>query len=394
MGSQGNPQAWIPYMTSKDCTQGICSLYCPQWCYLVFPPPPPLQYLGDGDDTSSSGPNFSPLIIAIIGVLASAFLLVTYYTVISKFCGSNGSSVTDTARDANSVPDGDPSSGPAHEPWYISSTGGGLDEALIRSIAVCKYKRGAGMVEGTCSVCLSEFQEDESVRLLPKCTHAFHVPCIDTWLKSHSNCPLCRSEVAFTGSFPVAMPLPPVVIQLPWNENQQVVEDQPTDPGRTSTHSASSDVTDQEEATEIGDHAAKSQSLRISSGIGNNIETPTPTDSVVIEVGSDDSEGLQPIRRSFSMGHSCLTVADILTVDQDEEDHQVQESSTSCSTVNHYAAGSANESSLEMCKTEHKRGFLHCAIDRPVPMKRSLSSGRLSLSRHGTRRTKGARIPV
>lgn len=33
------------------------------------------------------------------------------------------------------------------------------------------------------------------MRLLPKCAHAFHVPCIDTWLRAHVNCPLCRSDV-------------------------------------------------------------------------------------------------------------------------------------------------------------------------------------------------------
>lgn len=51
-------------------------------------------------------------------------------------------------------------------------------------------------MEGTeCSVCLSEFKEDENLRLLPKCSHAFHLQCIDTWLKSHSSCPLCRVNI-------------------------------------------------------------------------------------------------------------------------------------------------------------------------------------------------------
>ncbi|GMH17179.1 hypothetical protein Nepgr_019020 [Nepenthes gracilis] len=30
---------------------------------------------------------------------------------------------------------------------------------------------------------------------MPNCQHAFHIPCIDTWLKSQSNCPLCRSAM-------------------------------------------------------------------------------------------------------------------------------------------------------------------------------------------------------
>lgn len=51
-------------------------------------------------------------------------------------------------------------------------------------------------MEGTdCSVCLSEFQQDDTLRLLPKCSHAFHIQCIDRWLKSHTNCPLCRAPI-------------------------------------------------------------------------------------------------------------------------------------------------------------------------------------------------------
>lgn len=78
--------------------------------------------------------------------------------------------------------------------WYINTVG--LQQSVIDSITVFKYKKDEGLIEGTeCSVCLNEFQEDESLRLLPKCSHAFHLPCIDTWLRSHKNCPLCRAPV-------------------------------------------------------------------------------------------------------------------------------------------------------------------------------------------------------
>ncbi|CAH8369091.1 unnamed protein product [Eruca vesicaria subsp. sativa] len=81
-----------------------------------------------------------------------------------------------------------------HPVWHIRTIG--LNPTVISSIKVCKYSKTDGVVEGTdCSVCLSEFEEEETLRLLPKCRHAFHVPCIDTWLRSHTNCPVCRAPV-------------------------------------------------------------------------------------------------------------------------------------------------------------------------------------------------------
>ncbi|KAK3211233.1 hypothetical protein Dsin_015939 [Dipteronia sinensis] len=81
-----------------------------------------------------------------------------------------------------------------HPIWYINTIG--LSQSVIDSITVFNYKKDEGLIEGTdCSVCLNEFQEDENLRLLPKCSHAFHITCIDTWLRSHKNCPLCRAPV-------------------------------------------------------------------------------------------------------------------------------------------------------------------------------------------------------
>ncbi|KAL9671643.1 hypothetical protein QQ045_009213 [Rhodiola kirilowii] len=46
-----------------------------------------------------------------------------------------------------------------------------------------------------CAVCLAEVVEGEKARMLPNCSHGFHVGCIDMWLQSHSTCPLCRSPI-------------------------------------------------------------------------------------------------------------------------------------------------------------------------------------------------------
>lgn len=47
-----------------------------------------------------------------------------------------------------------------------------------------------------CVVCLSLFEEDEDVRVLPRCCHSFHAACIDSWLLLHSTCPLCRVQIS------------------------------------------------------------------------------------------------------------------------------------------------------------------------------------------------------
>lgn len=181
MGSMSNPNPWSPYDSYNDCSQGVCNIYCPQWCYLIFPPPPP-SFLDDEDSSSPS--SFSPLLIALIVTLLTAFILVGYYTLVSKYCRrprreTSSSELSGGVSSSSALAGGD-----------------GLNDALIKSITVYKYRKGDGHVDGSdCSVCLSEFEENESLRLLPKCNHAFHLPCIDTWLRSHSNCPLCRAFV-------------------------------------------------------------------------------------------------------------------------------------------------------------------------------------------------------
>jgi E3 ubiquitin-protein ligase ATL6/9/15/31/42/55 len=40
-----------------------------------------------------------------------------------------------------------------------------------------------------------EFEDDDSLRLLPTCPHAFHPVCIGLWLEKHVTCPLCRASV-------------------------------------------------------------------------------------------------------------------------------------------------------------------------------------------------------
>ncbi|ESQ39911.1 hypothetical protein EUTSA_v10001049mg [Eutrema salsugineum] len=49
--------------------------------------------------------------------------------------------------------------------------------------------------EAECAICLSEFEQGESIQVLEKCHHGFHVKCINKWLSSRSSCPTCRTSI-------------------------------------------------------------------------------------------------------------------------------------------------------------------------------------------------------
>ncbi|KAI9195037.1 hypothetical protein LWI28_011060 [Acer negundo] len=76
-----------------------------------------------------------------------------------------------------------------------SAASRGLDTAVLKSLPVFVYSSETHSDGMDCAVCLSEFEEGESGRVLPKCNHSFHLDCIDMWFHSHSTCPLCRSPV-------------------------------------------------------------------------------------------------------------------------------------------------------------------------------------------------------
>lgn len=51
-----------------------------------------------------------------------------------------------------------------------------------------------------CVVCLENFRAGEKCRLLPKCSHSFHIECIDSWLLKTPICPICRTSVGSSES--------------------------------------------------------------------------------------------------------------------------------------------------------------------------------------------------
>ncbi|KAK6934980.1 Zinc finger, RING-type [Dillenia turbinata] len=365
MASPSIPKAWIPYMNTKDCSQGFCTIYCPQWCYIILPPPPPLDFFDD-----DPSPNFSPLVIAIIGILSSAFLLVGYYTIISKYCGNPDSARTRRRRRRRDHHEADdqiedyhnPS---LHEPWHV--VGNGLDETVIKSITVCKYKRNEGLVDVTeCSVCLREFQEDESLRLLPKCSHAFHVPCIDTWLKSHSNCPLCRASIVSSNASHNQL----VSEVVDNNSNVDYSLDGENEERRRSVSAEDTEI--------VFNEVIPKTPLRIFSDLGNLMVR-----DAIINIKDDE---FPQIRRSVSLDCSSsqarLLIADILRKNDDYDDDidlQMEDEDCQCST----SVGDSWKQHVSSCSNGKSRVLY--GVRSPIAMKRSFSGGGFFFTRQGRR---------
>ncbi|RWR93837.1 RING-H2 finger protein ATL57-like protein [Cinnamomum micranthum f. kanehirae] len=73
----------------------------------------------------------------------------------------------------------------------------GVDPTTLLSLPVVAY-HGCGWKNPLlCAVCLSEFLEKETVKIIPACGHVYHPECIDSWLLSCGSCPLCRSTRLF-----------------------------------------------------------------------------------------------------------------------------------------------------------------------------------------------------
>ncbi|PSR98266.1 RING-H2 finger protein [Actinidia chinensis var. chinensis] len=148
------------------------------------------------DDDDHRHPEFplSPLVVGLIGILCGAVIVFTFHCIALGWCSPRR-----------------PPPNPPNRPSQIvrpnqaqQSTTGNSSGQLI---TIYKYTNNEANKEGTCAVCLGEFTEGEEVRVLHECGHSFHVPCIDMWLWSHPNCPLCRAV-----AIPASLPPPPHLV--------------------------------------------------------------------------------------------------------------------------------------------------------------------------------------
>ncbi|THG07885.1 E3 ubiquitin-protein ligase ATL4-like [Camellia sinensis] len=137
----------------------------------------------DSSPPSSSSLATSSLIIIIIAssiiVTASLYLLLRFIT---RHCNNRSfAAVDDVVSSRNNRDDSN------FEQRNSSND-------LINSLPLFTFGSVTGNI-GDCAVCLSKFERNDKLRLLPLCCHAFHPDCIEAWLSSNQTCPLCRSAV-------------------------------------------------------------------------------------------------------------------------------------------------------------------------------------------------------
>lgn len=146
-------------------------------------PSPP----GPNNDPPYGGGNFSPSMGVIIIVLVAALFFMGFFSIYIRHCSGDSSANGAVGRRLGSN-------------RRSRRAPRGLDPEVIKSFPTFNYaavkseKIGKGALE--CAVCLTEFEDDDTLRLIPKCDHVFHPDCIDAWLVGHTTCPVCRCNLA------------------------------------------------------------------------------------------------------------------------------------------------------------------------------------------------------
>ncbi|KAK6146185.1 hypothetical protein DH2020_020054 [Rehmannia glutinosa] len=176
----------------------------------------------------------------------------------------------------------------------------GLEAAVLNSLPVFPYSSSkaaeADQPPLECAVCLTDFEENDAVRLLPKCNHSFHIECIDMWFHSHSTCPLCRSAVdpAVNRNEP-----PPVVVVVEANE-----EASGSEPGSSSGSGMCATCQHEEEIGNVNDNNTAPLARR-RKAMGVVIEVAPPRRAELENELTQSSPGvgrLLSFKRLLSMG--------------------------------------------------------------------------------------------
>ncbi|PKU63680.1 E3 ubiquitin-protein ligase ATL6 [Dendrobium catenatum] len=179
---------------------------------------PPARSAANGDNPYNAG--VSPALAILVVAIVSAFFLLGFFSIYLRRCSGDNSAIA---------------------PAILAGLGGGrsrrgtqrgLDQSLLETFPTMVYSSVKGQKLGKesleCAVCLCEFEEDDILRLLPRCSHVYHRDCIDVWFTTHVTCPVCRFNLAVSDEEPQPETADAVAISV---EREEVVngEDQHPD---------------------------------------------------------------------------------------------------------------------------------------------------------------------
>ncbi|EPS68010.1 hypothetical protein M569_06761, partial [Genlisea aurea] len=179
----------------------------------------------------------------------------------------------------------------------------GVDQSFIDALPVFNYKAIIGVKDPfDCAVCLCEFEGEDKLRLLPKCSHAFHIDCIDTWLLSHSTCPLCRANLLPEFPHSTRFSLSPVIFVLESrgeSSRREIVSDREVRAdsiARVSSH--------------LGEVVSGEIPAKTEDGIGEKVVQVKLGKFKNVDGGGSSSSECDSARRCFSMGSFAYVMDD------------------------------------------------------------------------------------
>ncbi|KAJ6435552.1 hypothetical protein OIU84_000700 [Salix udensis] len=193
--------------------------------YFLSQPPPQPKLDADGFNLSTK---VSPSILLIIVILAIIFFVSGLLHLLVRFLSRPPNRETDDLESVTAL------QGQLQQLFHLHDAG--VDQTFIDALPVFHYKTIIGLKNPfDCAVCLCEFEPEDKLRLLPKCSHAFHMECIDTWLLSHSTCPLCRA--CLLSDFSPNNGCSPIVLVLEsgGESSREIVNDREANVGRTTS---------------------------------------------------------------------------------------------------------------------------------------------------------------
>ncbi|CAG7890927.1 hypothetical protein BRARA_A03736 [Brassica rapa] len=148
-------------------------------------PPPP----DNRNEMYNNYGRVSPALAVIVVILVAALFFMGFFSIYFRSC----SGLVDPGASPAAA-------GGVRSRGTVTAAARGLDVSVLETFPTFVYsevktqKLGKGELE--CAICLNEFEDDETLRLLPKCDHVFHPHCIDAWLEAHVTCPVCRANLS------------------------------------------------------------------------------------------------------------------------------------------------------------------------------------------------------